>query len=60
MDRSVLRVDALASGLLELAADPKTAAAIGKAGSADVRHRFSADTMEDSIETLYRSMLEQP
>jgi glycosyltransferase involved in cell wall biosynthesis len=53
-------VDALASGLLELAADPKTAAAIGKAGSADVRHRFSADTMEDSIETLYRSMLEQP
>jgi glycosyltransferase involved in cell wall biosynthesis len=52
-------VGVLASRLLELATDPHAAAAMGKAGGADVRRRFSADAMEDSVETLYRSILER-
>jgi glycosyltransferase involved in cell wall biosynthesis len=52
-------VSALAGRLLELK-DPRTAAAMSAAGGADVRRRFSSQAMEDSVETLYRSMLERP
>jgi glycosyltransferase involved in cell wall biosynthesis len=53
-------VGALAGCLLELATDAHGAAVMGQAGGVDVRRRFSSEAMEDSVETLYRSMLERP
>lgn len=46
-------IEALAQSLLKLAADPQAAAALGRAGRAEVERRFSLDSMVGSYARLY-------
>ena len=44
----------------DLASSPELARRLGTAGAADVRERFALETMTDTIDALYRSLLERP
>ena len=50
-------VDALASRLAGLAADPEQRAAMGEAARARVLERYAVDRLIDDIDRLYRSLL---
>lgn len=51
---------ALAGGLLSLAADPHAAAGMGQAGRAAVERRFSMRAMVDAYERVYEQVLQTP
>ena len=46
----------LAGHLAALSADPKLARALGRAGAADVRARFTTERMVDAIDDLYETL----
>jgi glycosyltransferase involved in cell wall biosynthesis len=48
---------ALADGLIQLAADPGAAAAMGRAGRVRVEQRFSLDAMVAAYERVYEQVL---
>lgn len=50
-------VEALAAALVALARDPRRAAAMGRAGRADVERRFSLQAMVQAYQRLYESAL---
>ncbi len=50
-------VEALASGLVALAADPAAAAAMGRAGRARVEQRFSLPAMVAAYDAVYQQVL---
>jgi glycosyltransferase involved in cell wall biosynthesis len=52
--------EALADGFLTLWRDPARAAALGAAGAAAVRDRYSADRMAETAERVYRELAGSP
>jgi len=53
-------VPALAAGLMQLATQPESAAAMGKVGRQVVEQRFSLQAMVSAYEGVYRRVLRQP
>ena len=51
-------IDALADHIRALAADPALARALGNAGALDVRRRFASETMAETVDALYRRLLQ--
>ncbi|MDP3223761.1 MAG: sugar transferase, partial [Rubrivivax sp.] len=51
---------ALARGLLSLAANPQAAMGMGKAGREAVERRFSMQAMVDAYERVYEQVLQTP
>jgi N-acetyl-alpha-D-glucosaminyl L-malate synthase BshA len=56
----VADVDAMAGGALSILTEPGLQAAMGQAGAADARKRFSLDRIVSQYEELYRSAVQQP
>jgi glycosyltransferase involved in cell wall biosynthesis len=51
---------ALAAHLHTLASQPDLARSLGLAGSHDVAQRFALETMTDTVDALYRRLLDTP
>ena len=51
---------ALAAHLYDLASSRELTHRLGSTGAADVRERFALETMTDTIDALYRRLLESP
>jgi glycosyltransferase involved in cell wall biosynthesis len=50
----------LAGRLRELASMPELARSMGKAGQLDVKQRFASETMAETVDALYRRLLDAP